>query len=166
MTPPDLTKLTDAQVLGLTGAAEARSVLVSGHGWQPAPIENMIAVMFTPVHRVMADPGRFGATVADACFEHDQYSCWNPGTGTPSPNHVWLIEQAAAILNGTSVSPIVQQCISAAVRIIDGILPDSVNGATSYYSPVSMVPAGRVPIWARGQTPCAEVGDHLFYKGV
>ncbi len=120
--PVNLSRLTDAQVLGLTGAA--------------------------------------------ACFEHDQYSCWNPGNGTPSPNHDWLIGQATAILTGKSVAPIVQQCISAAARILAGVLPDSVNGATSYYSPVSMVPKGRVPIWARGQTPCAEVGDHLFFKGV
>ncbi len=163
---PDLSILTDAQVLGLTGAAEARAEL-GPHGWQPAPIENMIAVMQTVEHRVMADPGRFGETIADACFEHDQYSCWNPGGSTPSPNHIWLMEQAAAVLNGTSVAPIVQQCISAAARIVAGILPDLVNGAESYYSPKSMVPKGRIPIWARGQTPCATIGEQfLFFKGV
>ena len=90
-------RLTDAQVLGLTGAAEARSEFIAGKGWQPAPIENMIAVMWTPIHRLAVDPDRFGATVADCCLEHSQYSCWNPGNGDPHSNHFWLMGQAAAI---------------------------------------------------------------------
>jgi hypothetical protein len=160
----DLSKLTDAQVLGLTGAAEARSEFVPGHGWQPAPIESMIACMCTPINRVVADPKRFGATVSDACFEHAQYSCWNAKSGS---NHDWLMAQAAAILTGKSIAPIVQQCISAAARLLDGILPDVTNGAVSYYSPPSMVPVGRVPLWARGKTPCFTIGNQfLFFKGV
>jgi hypothetical protein len=159
----DLTQLTDAQVLGLTGAGEARARFVPGHGWQPAPIEDMVACMCTAINRVAADPHRFGATVSDACFEHAQYSCWNAKSGS---NHDWLLSQATAILTGRSIAPIVQQCISAATRLLEAIIPDAVAGATHYYSPVSMVPTGRVPLWARGKTPVATVGDHIFFKGV
>lgn len=159
----DLTQLTDAQVLGLTGAGEARAAFVPGHGWQPAPIANMVAVMCTAVNRVKADPARFGADVSDVCFEHAQYSCWNAGSGA---NHDWLMEQAAAILGGKYVAPVVASCISAAARLLEGIIPDAVNGATSYYAPISMVPPGRIPIWARGKTPVATVGDHLFFVNV
>lgn len=161
--PLDLARLTDAQVLGLTGAGEARAMFVPGHGWQPAPIENMQAVMATAINRAKADPARFGADVRDVCFEHAQYSCWNPKSGA---NHDWLLSQAAAILAGRSVAPIVRDCISAAARLLEGIVPDPVNGATSYYSQVSMIPPGRVPVWARGQTPVATVGDHLFFVNV
>lgn len=159
----DLAQLTEAQVLGLTGAGEARSVLVLGRGWQPAPLENMVAVMQTAINRVQADPVRFGADVSDVCFEHAQYSCWNALSG---PNHDWLMSQARAILTGKYVATVVTRCIVLAAQLLAGTMPDSVNGATSYYAPLSMIPPGRVPIWARGKTPVATVGDHLFFRGV
>lgn len=160
----DLTQLTDAEVLGLTGAGEARAELVPHIGWRPAPLSNMIAVMWTPIHRVRADPTRFGRDVSDVCFEANQYSCWNARSGS---NHDWLLSQARAVLGGLSVAPIVKACIAAAGDLIAGDLPDTVNRATHYYSPVSMVPPGRVPIWARGKTPVAVIEDQFrFYRDV
>lgn len=166
MTGLDL--LSDAQVLGLTGAAEARSELVPGHGWQPAPIANMMAVMCTPINRVKADPKRFGSTVTEACDEREQYSCWNPEAAHRIPdNHDWLIGQVAALVNGTYVAPIVRQCIAVAAQLLDGDIADSVSGGTHYFSPVSMQPSGSVPNWSVGKTPVARIADQfLFYKGV
>jgi len=163
MDPSLVAGLSDAQILGLTGAAEARAYLDPDHGWRPAPLVNMIAVMWTPVHRVASDPQRFGETVTDACLAPAQYSCWTDGSGS---NHDWLLAQVQGLKAKTYVAPIVQQCIAAATQILAGQSHDLVNGATHYYAPVSMVPAGRIPTWAVGQTPVATVGDHLFFKGV
>ncbi len=160
--PLDLTALTDAQVLALTGAAEARAEF-DGHTWRPAPLANMVAVMCTPINRVQANPHRFGATVKDACLAHQQYSCWNVASGA---NHDWLMAQAAALLSGKYVAPIIQQCLTAAEALLANATADVVNGATHYYAPISMVPAGRVPDWAIGKVPVATVGEHLFFKGV
>lgn len=156
------THLDDAQVLALTGAAEARAMLDPTRGWERAPLANMVAVMCTPINRVKADAHRFGATVTDACLAHEQYSCWTPG----GSNDAWLLEQAAAVGAGKGIAPVVQQCLDAATKLLDGDLPDAVSGATHYYSPVSMVPPGRVPDWAVGKTPVATVGDHLFFLHV
>lgn len=158
-----LSALSDAQVLGLTGAAEARAYLDPIHGWSPAPIGNMIAVMATAINRVHAAPNRFGATVAAACLAPKQYSCWNVYSGS---NHDWLLAQIDAVVKGRGVAPIVQQCIAAAVQLLDGAIADPVAEATHYYAPLSMVPPGRVPDWAVGKTPVATSGDHLFFKGV
>lgn len=152
--------LSDAQVLGLTGAAEARSELVAPHGWRPAPLANMVAVMCTPLNRVQADPRRFGADVKAACLKPEQYSCWNVGSGS---NHDWLMEQVAAIANGKYVAPIVLQCIAVAAQLLDGEITDTVHGATSYFSPVSMVPPGHIPSWAVGKTPAARIGDQFWF---
>ncbi len=158
----DLTKLTAAQALGLTGAGEARAELVPGKGWLAAPLDDMVAVMWTPVHRLAL--GRYGSGIADVCFEAVQYSCWNPRSGS---NHDWVVSQAAIVLGGPgTVSGVVVECIAAAGRILAGVDDDTVDGATHYYSPLSMVPPGRVPAWARGLAPCAHVGGHLFFKGV
>jgi spore germination cell wall hydrolase CwlJ-like protein len=45
----------------------------------------------------------------------------------------------------------------AAAMALDGRLPDTVNGATHYHA-LSVRPP-----WARGQAPCAALGNHLFY---
>jgi hypothetical protein len=158
----DLSTLTDAQALALTGAAEARAYF-DGRIWRPAPMANMVAVMCTPINRVKANPKRFGATVKDACLAHAQFSCWNANSGV---NHDWLMQQAAAVLQGRYIAPIVKQCLAAAEQLLDGVTADVVAGATHYYAPVSMVPPGRVPDWAAGKEPVAAVGDHLFFKGV
>lgn len=162
MTTPDLSQLTDAQALALTGAAEARSYF-DGKTWRPAPLANMVAVMCTPINRVKVNRLRFGATVKDACLEHQQYSCWNAASGA---NHDWLMTQADALLTGKYVAPIVQQCLAAAEQLLEGTSADVVNGGTHYFSPPSMQPPGRVPDWAIGKQPCATVGNHLFFKGV
>lgn len=164
----DVTGLTEAQVLGLTGAAEARSYFEPGVGWRSAPIANMVAVMCSVVNRQKADPARFGATVTEVCLKHAQYSCWTEGSG---PNHDWLMGQVAALKlpagsPGSLAAGVVTGCIGIAQRIIDGTHTDLVNGATHYYAPVSMVPPGSVPPWAVGKSPVATVGDHLFFVGV
>ena len=163
MTDAGLATLTDAQILGLTGAAEARAYLDPVRGWSPAPINNMIAVMSTAINRVKASPERFGATVALACLAPKQYSCWNVYSGS---NHDWLLTQVAALVKGAGIAPIVKQCVDAATLLLDGATPDPVHAATPYYAPASMVPPGRVPDWAEGKTPVATVGDHLFFVGV
>lgn len=163
---PDLSRLTPAQALGLTGAGEARSELVPGKGWRPAPAGDMAAVMWTVRNRLDSSPSRFGTTIPDVCFEPSQYSCWNPRSGE---NHDWLLGEAWAVLDGDPgrpPAPVVQACVSAAAGILGGIVPDPTAGATHYYAPLSMVPPGRIPAWARGRTPCATVGQHLFFKGV
>lgn len=154
---------TPAQILGLTGAAEARSELTV-HGWRDAPMRDMLAVMCVPINRVRSNPRRFGATVEDVCFEHDAFSCWNPRSGS---NHDWVVSQARAVASGSAlVTAVVRDCIAGAQRLLSGVEPDLVRGATHYYSPLSMVPAGRVPVWARGLIPIMVIGGQLFFVNV
>ena len=156
-----LPTLTEAQALGLTGAGEARSELVPGKGWRAAPLEDMVAVMWTVANRRALAP-RFGSTIQDVCFEHAQYSCWLSGT----PNNDWLLEEALLVAGAGEPSSVVQDCIVAAEGIVAATIADPTHEATHYYAPLSMIPPGRVPTWARGLTPCATIGQHLFFKGV
>lgn len=159
----DTTGLSDAQILALTGAAEARAEFVVGKGWTPAPLDRMIAVMCIPLNRVAASPKRFGATVSAACLASAQFSCWNEGSGA---NHDWLAGQVAKMKAGEAVADVVTDCLMASTALLEKILPDVVHGATHYYAPMSMVPTGRVPPWAVGKTPVATSGGHLFFVGV
>lgn len=154
--------LTGAQVLGLTGWAEARSYYTPHFGWRPAPMRNMLAVMCTPPNRLKANPARFGGTMKDVCLQPFQYSCWNPG----GANHAALLEQVQHVLDNTVKDGILEGCLFAASNILAEIQADIVNGATHYYSPASMIPPGRIPDWAVGVTPVATIGGQLFFKDV
>jgi len=53
------------------------------------------------------------------------------------------------------------QAVELAAQAVQGILPDITGGATHYHS--RFIPA---PYWATGAQQTAEIGDHIFYKGV
>lgn len=164
----DVNKLTSIQILALTGWAEARSTFVAGRGWMTSGADSMIGVMSTAVNRHKSDPARFGRTIGAVCLEHAQYSCWNPEAPHKQPdNHDALMAQADGLIAGRVVTDAtLRECLLWADGLVNGSIGDRVNGATHYYAPESMIPPGRVPDWAVGQTPVAEIGGQLYFKGV
>ena len=52
------------------------------------------------------------------------------------------------------------KCKTAANNAINKSKADPSNGATFFYS------GNTVPSWAKGQTPCAEIGGHKFFKNI
>jgi cell wall hydrolase len=153
--------LTDLQVLALTGWGEARSVLTT-FGWQPGASLNLIAVMCTVLNRLKADPARYGSTISAVCWQHAQYSCWTEGPG----NDAALRAQIPAVEAGTVTDGQLLKCLTIARALIDGMDADVVDGATHYYAPLSMLPPGRIPTWAIGQTPIRILGGQQFFVGV
>jgi hypothetical protein len=166
MTTAKLTAaLSPVQTLALTAWAEARSMLVPGKGWRPAPMRARACVVNVVLNRVKV--GRLawgGGTVKGVCLAPSQFSCWRPVQG--EANYVALVALAEQVLAGTATDALYRECEALALVGVAGLLVDSTKGATHYYSPASMVPKGRVPAWAVGQTPVADVDGHLFFKGV
>ncbi|GHU01135.1 hypothetical protein FACS1894186_3280 [Alphaproteobacteria bacterium] len=128
----------DADLLARTIWAEARGEGASG----------MAAVACVVVNRVRA-PCWWGDSVASVCRAPWQFSCWNKG----EPNG------AAALRVGAGNAEFVL-ALRLATRAVMGALPDSTGGATHYHA------ASVLPRWAKGRTPCAIIGNHLFYKGI
>ena len=89
----------------------------------------------------------WGNTIIEVCQKPYQFSCWNKD----DPNYRQLIA-----VNDTD--PIFTLAKRTCSRIILGFLPDITNGADHYHTRMIL------PHWARGQTPCARIGQHLFYK--
>ena len=58
----------------------------------------------------------------------------------------------------------VSKCLFEWRRVASGPEVQTVPGATHYYSPVGMIPAGRVPAWAAAmsEVPCAGVARDYF----
>ena len=52
------------------------------------------------------------------------------------------------------------ECQKIADDAINNRSTDPTGGATFFYS------GSNVPSWAKGQTPCKEIGGHKFFKGI
>lgn len=113
------------------------------------------AVGQTVLNRV--DAGSWwGRDVQQVCLKPMQYSCWNSG----DPNR-------SQVLSVTSQDAIFAQALEIARDLLvqpdaDRMRTDDTNGATHYFAE-NLVP---VPDWARGRTPCARIGQHVFYRGI
>lgn len=152
MTDDILAVLGNRDVLTLTAIGEARGDSVEGG----SSIEERLAVMLVIRNRLQI-PKRFGATYRDVCLQRHQFSCWNEG----DPNRAFLLALA-----GSPTGKLMLETGLLAEGVIDGDIQDFTHGATHYFSPRSMVPAGATPAWAVGVEPCARIGSSLYFRGV
>ncbi len=117
------------------------------------PVRGIEAVAAVVVNRVRVAERKgghwWGASVIGVCRKPWQFSCWNEG----DPNRPKLLAVTAS-------DPVFATCLRVARRAVTGLLPDPTGGATHYHH-VRIHPS-----WARGHTPCAEIGRHLFYDTV
>lgn len=158
--------LTDGQALALTMLAEA------GGDWREggSSVEERLAVGVVVRNRVLT-PRRWGKTFRDVCLARLQFSCWNPGLDA---NHVRLMVVAERIVLGfPSPDPLLAETVYLADGVIRNIVLDRTGGATSYYAPKAMKPAGAKPAWVflNGKSgpehvPTAVIGSQVFYRGV
>jgi spore germination cell wall hydrolase CwlJ-like protein len=152
-------RLSDFGALAITLYGEARS----------EPVEGRIAVG-SVIRNRLRTPRRFGQTYRAVCHARAQFSCWWAFGGELNYAAVYrlaraTVEHQALPLRGEELK-LYQECQFIAEGIIAKQLRDRVKLATHYYNPLAMKPRGTVPEWARGLTPVAKVGQHLFFAGV
>lgn len=86
----------------------------------------------------------------EVCLDRWQFSCWNDG----DPNRAKLLTVAR------QPDAAFRQALAIAADLLANRLADITRNARHYHS-------SRIkPSWARGKSPCAVVGDHLFYNDV
>ena len=148
-------RLTPAQIVGLTIWGEAR-------GSTPVLRRAIASVI---ANRVKAQQPRWGLTPADVCLKPMQFSCWTPKGGVQ--NYAAVIKEAEkAAQDPLAWSKAAMFDTMYGDPIVAGTFKDTVHGATMYYSPAAMVPKTRVPAWARGLEPVADISGTLFFAGV
>lgn len=151
--------LSPVQTVALTLWAEGRSATADfDHDGIPDLLEAIASVI---LNRVKVQWHGWGLTAQEVCLQPKQFSCWNPGADA---NHLALLDAARHLLRSDVIGPILRQCLALAAEVCTGTLRDAVNGATFYYSPAAMTPAGRVPSWAVGHEPVAVVSGTRFYR--
>jgi len=142
--------LTDHQALTLTLLGEARGERIEGR----------LAVACV-IHNRMMKGGRSAKSI---CLARSQFSCWWPWGG--AANHALIMKWARTLTLGGAIPArtVLDECAWIAEGVLAGRVLDAVNGATHYYSPQAMKPAGAVPSWAKKLEPVATIGGHLFFR--
>lgn len=169
-----LAALTDAQIVGLTAWAEARSRLDPTRGWVSNPLDAMIDIIDVVRNRTR-DKRWVALGPRGVCLQRWAFSCWEPTGGADSnkdPLHLadnfeQLFDRAQRLAAG-EVSAKLDACVGAATTRLglDTLVGVAIQNATHYYAPLSMVPKGRVPKWVNGATFTAERFGHKFYANV
>ena len=134
--------MNETEILAKTIYGEARGESVAG-------MEAVANVILNRVKMNLIQSMWWGKSIEEVCLKPKQFSCWNQD----DPNFKIL-------QNDLSQNPIYQICERIAKRALAGVLKDNTNGATHYHSFTCH------PLWARHLVPCAQIGHHLFYKGV
>lgn len=110
--------------------------------------EGMAAVAAVIVNRARRG-GWWGNSIRAVCLKPWQFSCWNP----TDPNRVKLLTV------GTEDAAF-RVALEIARQAVAGTLPDPTGGATHYHN------ATVSPTWAKGAQVSAQIGGHVFYRGV
>lgn len=166
---PDVTAaikeaLSPVQVVGLTAWAEARSRLEPRRGWISNPIEAMADIVNVIDNRAK-DPRWAAVGHKGVCLARRQFSCWDSFGGLT--NFRELMVRAQRLLAGGTPSDKVLDCLALAAGCLSGTLVDSLEGATHYFAPLSMLVPGSAPPWAKPPARCvAERYGHRFFVNV
>lgn len=120
----------------------ARTLWGEARGEGPDGMQAVAAVVLNrQAHR------RWPNDVVAVCQQPWQFSCWNPG----DPNR-------SKLLAVTAKDAMFARALGIARDALAGELVDPTGGADHYHA------KGILPSWAKGQTPSAAIGNHLFYK--
>ena len=152
MSTPDDRGRRETEVATLDPATDtlARTLYGEARGERVRGKEAVAAVIINRARLAGKRGGHWwGDTIETVCRRPWQFSCWNPS----DPNRAKL----------EAVNPhnrVFASCLRIARRAIGDALADPTGGATHYHA------KGCRPPWARGHTPSAEIGNHLFYNDV
>lgn len=141
-------------VLALTLDGEGRSENIAGRA--------------AIAHTVATRSRERGISIADACLQKLQYSCWWPAGGKDNYLRQMRLAEWAVGRSGEIPQPAIRvkfresQFIAAAV--MQGQILDPTDGATHYMT--TALWHGNPPSWARTAQVSAVLGNHVFFKGV
>lgn len=120
------------------------------------PWEGKLAIAWVVVNRLNADSARldrlYGNSIREICCKPAQFSCWN------RLDRNYQVIQAAQLETDAAF----RACLGAACAVLGGAVPDPTFGATHYHAASLKTP----PAWAKGKTPCARIGMHLFFNDI
>lgn len=126
----------------------ARTLWGEARGEGSAGMQAVASVILNRV-QVADDHGKYwwGNNIIQVCQKPYQFSCWNRS----DPNFKKLSSVDEGDLYFATA-------LRIARRAVAGCIEDITQGATHYHA------AGVSPYWAKNESPCAVVENHIFYR--
>lgn len=140
--------MLDVDILARTIYGEARGENLEGKEAVACVIMNRYRAGKWFTGYIITPNGKI-PSIAETCLKASQFSCWNKN----DPNYYKIIK-----INVNN--PLFCECQRIAKKAIEGNLTDFTNGALHYHTKQIK------PKWAKGKSPCYEVGNHLFYNDI
>lgn len=134
----------DLSVTAATLYGEARGEGLTG----------LLAVGCVIRNRVISPVRWWGTGWAGVCQAPWQFSCWNAN----DPNRAQLQDLVDDPPRGLHQTW--DACVLAARAVMVELLPDITKGADHYCTKAVAAKTA----WAKGKTPVASIGNHLFFK--
>lgn len=144
-----MTKERDIDTLARTLYGEARGEDKQGRIAVACVVLNRVKKQKMCGWRIVA--GQKVPTIDATCLKKWQFSCWSEN----DPNRKIITDIS---LDNKRFA----ECYEIATAAVDGLLEDITKGATHYYNPKACAQ----PNWAKGKSPCAVVGHHLFFNNI
>lgn len=126
----------------------ARTLWGEARGEGDKGMEAVACVILNRV-KVTQERGKFwwGENIIQVCQKPYQFSCWNRADA--NFRKLQAVDERD-IYYATA--------LRIARRAVAQVLGDITNGATHYHEQSIM------PYWAKGESPCAKIGRHVFYR--
>lgn len=134
----DTDDLSDLEII-------SRTIWGENRGGRETGMANVASVI---LNRAKSGITWWGKDIRSVCLCPWQFSCWNFN----DPNRT-------KVLSVTQSDPEYSAALAVGMEAIAGTLPDSVNGATSYYARSMKIP----PKWSIGHKPVAEDAGQLYF---
>lgn len=144
--------LSDQNALLATLFGEARS----------EPIEGQIAVACVVRNRA-ANPGWWGQDVRGVCLAKWQFSCWWEERVENTRKTYALAESLHTASIPVDEGTVLSQLLWVSSGVLGHMLLDRTGGADHYLTAAYYRDPAKCPTWARGRTPVAALGNHLFF---
>ena len=119
----------------------SKTIYGEARGESLAGQEAVANVILNRVKMNLIQPMWWGKNIREVCWNHNDVNY-------------------KILKSDLSENPVYQICQRIVKRALAGVLTDNTNGATHYHTIECH------PLWARHLIPCAQIGNHLFYKNV
>lgn len=126
------------------------------------PLIGQIGVACVIRNRVLADIGQdgkpdwWGEGYRGVCLAPAQFSCW--WEQNANTDRVYTLAKQLIV----SASGILPELQWVAHGVVEGQIQDHTNGADHYVAATLF--RYRPPTWAKGKTPVASLGNHVFFR--
>lgn len=125
------------------------------------PIEGQIAVACV-VRTRATHPRWWGRSIKEVCVAPAQFSCWFENNANTA--RVYGLAEALHLRqDATGARSLIGQLQWIAAGVIDDLLLDNTGGADHYLTR-ALYQSAACPSWARGRTPVATIGAHVFLR--